>query len=94
MQGSCKITVSCIKWLILNRKSLFLDINSKGCSGNTITWELQDFNGSNCKFSERLHSLIKDGLDFQVDYIQEPLSEGVHINILNRDKCGCGKSWS
>ncbi len=94
MDGYYTITELARDWLFKSQKALFLDVNSKGCGGNSITWLLTDYRGNRITFSERLHSFMKEGLRFEVDYINEPLLEGLHVNILNKDKCGCGKSFS
>ena len=97
MEGSLTTSTKLQSWLHYNKQVLFLDVTSKGCNGETIFFQVRkrvEKTHNNVTISSRLNDLIRNGLKIEVDYIDEPLFKRVHINILNKDKCGCGTSFN
>lgn len=96
IQGNCTITDRLHNWLQTNRKNLQLDVKKSGCSGNEVTFTLTDQTDLRpwVQYSNCLYRLIDQGLVLEVDYLDTPLFQGVHINVRNKDKCGCGKSFN
>ena len=97
IEGNLSITPKLNKWLNINNNLIYLDVNDKGCHGNTITYIIEkktEKKTNTIYLSSRLFSLISNGLQLEIDYLEEPLFQKVHINILNKDKCSCGKSVS
>lgn len=97
IEGSFKITPKLKTWLLSQSETLVIDVNNKGCNGNNIFFRFEprdnvwpvDFYAT-----RNVHMLVERGLQLEIDYIDEPLFKRVHINILNKDKCGCGLSFS
>lgn len=95
IEGSFIITPALTAWLVKEKKSITIQVNSQGCNGNTIFYELKDEDpDSDVWIDSRVMELIERGLQLEIDYLEEPLFQRVHINILNKDKCGCGKSFN
>jgi|688.fasta_scaffold941346_2 Fe-S cluster assembly iron-binding protein IscA len=95
IEGSFFVTPALTAWLAKEKKSITIKVNSKGCNGNTIFYELEDDLGDQDVWLDfRVMELIERGLKLEIDYIEEPLFQRVHINVLNKDKCGCGKSFN
>ena len=95
IEGSFTVTPALKTWLAKEKKSITIDVNSKGCNGNTIFFTVEDKDSdSDVWIKSEVLQLIENGLHLEVDYIDEPLFKRVHINILNRDTCGCGTSFN
>jgi len=95
IEGSFIVTQALTDWLAKEKKSIIIKVNNKGCNGNTIFYELKDEDpDSDVWIDSRVMELIERGLQLEIDYLEEPLFQRVHINILNKDKCGCGKSFN
>ena len=95
IEGKFTVTPRLTAWLAEQKKSINIQINNKGCNGNTLTYVLADEDAySSVWIDSKVHELIERGLQLEIDYIDEPLFQRVHINVLNKDKCGCGLSFN
>lgn len=97
IEGSFTLTPALKAWLKQQTQTLVVDANNKGCHGTIIIWRLEtkdNYWSTDFYLTRNVHMLIERGLQLEIDYIDEPLFKRVHINILNKDKCGCGLSFS
>jgi hypothetical protein len=105
MKALVTFTNKLLEWVDAQPKCLLLDVRSKGCFGNTIEWsmvELEDLPKYNASWdgitkiasTPLLREMVDKGLCFYVDYLDEPLFQGVHVSIKNDNTCGCGKSFN
>jgi len=95
---------SCLRFLTSFGYTLCLVLNNKGCSGHSIDFKLLkvgDIIPENAVVYDYFSYLnpdlvleLNNDLQLYIDYIDEPLLQGIHINILNKNKCGCGKSFN
>lgn len=79
------------------QKFIILDINNKGCNGYSISWKWSEGSGKiYYGITTTLDKYMKNNTDFQleIDYLDTPLFQGLHINVLNKTKCGCGLSFN
>jgi Fe-S cluster assembly iron-binding protein IscA len=95
IEGELTITPSLKEFLIKNNLTIVLDVNRTGCYGDTVSYSLIPHEGYDEVYLTGAFAIqIERGLRVEVDYLNTPLFQGVHLNILNSNKCGCGKSYN
>ena len=92
---------SLIDYCLDNNKVVYLDYNTKGCSGNSVEIQLvsadEALPGIWIEYDYFLivsDKFDNNPIDLYVDYINSGLFKGAHVSIKNATTCGCGKSFS
>jgi Fe-S cluster assembly iron-binding protein IscA len=102
-----KVTISNSLYAFAEAQSYWIlfDLSNKGCHGNKITWtSIEEYEAQNIEsryldskilFTDKLKKAIEtQNLSFYLDFISEPLIQGIHVSLQNSNMCGCGESFS
>jgi Fe-S cluster assembly iron-binding protein IscA len=84
-------------WLESQKLLILTEIRPDGCKGYKLDWKLIPSNSStvaNTYFYHAVENYSHVNIDAEIDYINTPLFSGIHVNLKNKDKCGCGVSFS